>query len=544
MIDIIPEPKEIFFTGCKKIYKKSVNIRAEEKIDNFDLPEYIKIVGADGDLKLKTYKNEKIPSEGYRIKIKDDILVEFSDYRGYQYAIDTVFNLFKKKGDNVIVPEVEIIDWPSFKMRGIIEGFYGEPWSFEDRIDMISFLRRHKMNTYFYAPKDDPYHREKWREPYPPDLLNKLDVLINKCNEKNVDFVFSVSPGNSIKYTDDHDFKLLCEKYDIFANKGVRKFALLLDDIDYELKYEDDIEEFLIPGNAHAFLCNKVFSYLKDKYNDIEFIMCPTEYHQEEDSDYRRSLREKLDKNILVFWTGIGVTAPTITNSDADNISNIYKHELVLWDNYPVNDYSKDNLYLGAVINRSRGLYKHNCRCILSNPMNQAEASKISLITYSYYMWNPEAYNPYIALEKAYKEIGGEGWEYVKFLCENAENPPMWSLETCVSRLIKEYQLTKGNIILEELGEIFESIYELPDNLEKFVDNKRFLQDIRPWYNRIKIDGKIGRIAINVLKCKENIDVLEELLDESRKIENKYLDKIVYDFYVNIIDELGRRKYE
>ena len=45
-------------------------------------------------------------------------------------------------------------------LRGVVEGFYGTPWTFQDRADIIDFCRRNNLNSYVYAPKDDPYHRE------------------------------------------------------------------------------------------------------------------------------------------------------------------------------------------------------------------------------------------------------------------------------------------------------------------------------------------------------------------------------------------------
>ena len=39
--------------------------------------------------------------------------------------------------------------------RGVIEGFYGIPWSFEERMSMIEFLSAIGMNQYVYAPKDE-----------------------------------------------------------------------------------------------------------------------------------------------------------------------------------------------------------------------------------------------------------------------------------------------------------------------------------------------------------------------------------------------------
>ena len=59
-------------------------------------------------------------------------------------------------------------------LRGIVEGFYGKPWTQEQRIDMMAFCEAHRLNAYIYAPKDDPYHREKWREPYPEAQIKKI----------------------------------------------------------------------------------------------------------------------------------------------------------------------------------------------------------------------------------------------------------------------------------------------------------------------------------------------------------------------------------
>src|SRR5688572_16036611 len=55
----------------------------------------------------------------------------------------------------------------TFQRRGIVEGFFGPPWSMQHRAAIFQFGAARGMNTYLYAPKDDPYHREKWQEHYP-----------------------------------------------------------------------------------------------------------------------------------------------------------------------------------------------------------------------------------------------------------------------------------------------------------------------------------------------------------------------------------------
>ena len=62
------------------------------------------------------------------------------------------------------------------EIRGAIEGFYGKPWSMDDRTRHLEFLGRMKANTYVYSPKDDPFARDRWREPYPAATIAALPV--------------------------------------------------------------------------------------------------------------------------------------------------------------------------------------------------------------------------------------------------------------------------------------------------------------------------------------------------------------------------------
>ena len=55
---------------------------------------------------------------------------------------------------------------PTFRTRGVIEGFYGRPYSWDERATLVRFIGARDMNTYVYAPKDDPLHRAQWRDLY------------------------------------------------------------------------------------------------------------------------------------------------------------------------------------------------------------------------------------------------------------------------------------------------------------------------------------------------------------------------------------------
>ena len=165
-------------------------------------------------------------------------------------------------------------------LRGVVEGFYGTPWTFEDRADIIGFCRQNNFNSYVYAPKDDPYHRDKWREPYPADKLAELRQLVAVAKENDVRFVFAVSPGLDLNYKGDkgdEDFNLLIRKLDTMYKIGVRDFAIFFDDL------KDDKGKHHESGKAQAEFLNRVQKNLRERYKDVApLIMVPTEYFYED----------------------------------------------------------------------------------------------------------------------------------------------------------------------------------------------------------------------------------------------------------------------
>ena len=103
---------------------------------------------------------------------------------------------------------MEIKDYPSVRYRGVVEGFYGTPWSHQARLRQLKFYGENKMNTYIYGPKDDPYHSApNWRLPYPEKEAAQLQELVKVANENEVDFVWAIHPGQDIKWNqEDRDY--------------------------------------------------------------------------------------------------------------------------------------------------------------------------------------------------------------------------------------------------------------------------------------------------------------------------------------------------
>ena len=298
-------------------------------------------------------------------------------------------------------------------IRGIVEGFYGTPWTQENRIDMLDFCGRKGFNAYIYAPKDDPYHRAKWREPYPQEKLNELADLIRKAKSDNVKFIFAISPGLDLHYDEDEQNAMI-EKLQAMYELGVRDFAIFFDDIVNK------------DGGAQAQFLNIIQDKFVKTHNDISpLITVPTEYYRLDMVDdtgrkpYTVNFLKTLSPEIIVLYTGEGVVQPELTDEQYKAANDIYERNLGIWWNYPVNDYMEDKLALGAIDNLPR---HSNIPAIFFNPMKYEQLSKIALATGADYANDPQNYNPDISWNQAIEEQFGDLAEDMKLFASYSQH--------------------------------------------------------------------------------------------------------------------------
>ena len=204
-----------------------------------------------------------------------------------------------------------IADFPSFPERGVVEGFYGTPWTHQDRVDILRFEGAHSMNVYYYAPKDDPYHRKLWRDPYPPEAQQQLSELVDAANRNFVDFCFAISPGLTMAYSSEQDFQVLTNKLASVGKLGVSCFALFLDDVPQDLQDPQDQAQFKTLAQAHIYLTNKLYKYLKEQSAANRLTLTPTTYTNEwGNRDYIQELGAGVDPGVSIVWTGPKVFSP------------------------------------------------------------------------------------------------------------------------------------------------------------------------------------------------------------------------------------------
>lgn len=482
----------------------------------------------------------KVGEEGYRLNVTPrSVRIRANQPAGLFNGVQTLRQLLPAKVENDTqqsgswtVPGGQIIDYPELPIRGAIEGFYGPPWSHEDRLRQLEFYGEYKMNSYIYAPKDDPYHREEWREPYPSDDLNKLKDLVKTARRNYVEFTFALSPGQSICYSSDDDFQALINKFESMYDIGIRSFYIAFDDINYtDWECEQDPKRFGTggagAGKAQAHLLNKVQKQFVEAHEDVEPLqMVPTEYHSVSESSYKQALREELDSDVLVQWTGTAVVAEEITQDQAEAAQSVFGHSIFVWDNYPVNDYARDRLFLGPLTGRDPELDDHGLVGLTSNPMNEAEASKIALITVADYMWNSSAYKPVQTWEQALRKFGDNAYEPLRTFAENTRSTPLkgsLSESPELSKLIEEFwtAFEAGDFTSEAdaLSEEFATIEGAPQKLRDQLNNDEFLEEVEPWFKKAELTGAAGQLAVSMVTS-QRTDNGEEVWQTRRDLHD------------------------
>ncbi|MBD0424660.1 beta-N-acetylglucosaminidase domain-containing protein [Streptomyces sp. TRM S81-3] len=489
-------------------------------------------------------------AEGYALRVTAgrqgaQIALAGKDPAGQFYAVQTLRQLFARQGDDGWkVAGVQISDFPSMPLRGTIEGFYGQPWTHAERLDQMDFYGDVKANTYIYAPKDDPYHRGKWREPYPADKLAELGELVRRATANHVRFTFAVSPGESICYSDPADRKALKAKLQALYDLGTRAFSIPLDDISYtRWNCESDRSAFGEPGRGAAARAQV------DLLNDVQrtFIathegaqplqMVPTEYGDLTDTAYKQTLRGTLDPAVEVMWTGTDVVPPKISNEEADKASALFGRKVFVWDNYPVNDFGNTSgrLLLAPYDKREAGLSAH-LSGIVANPMNQPYASKVAVFGTADFTWNDRAYDARTSWPRAMAYLAGGDREAtdallvfgdLEHLAPTFGATPWQPQAPELARRVAEFWTSwdDGNRTgaVRALRAYATAVERAPATIRGGAVETGFTVDADPWLDATELWGRAMVTMLDALAARQGGDkeTADRLLAESNDLQQR-----------------------
>lgn len=518
--------------------------------------QYRILIGEKNDKSVKKYRRQIPPhAEGYYLSVGEkEIVVAGYDERGTYYGVQTLRQLLSAAlsesmsrsasspksasassvspasasvsevalSDSASLPEIIVKDYPAVRYRGVVEGFYGTPWSHEARLRQFRFYGENKMNTYIYGPKNDPYHScPGWRKPYPEKESAQIRELVKVAAENEVNFVWAIHPGQDIKWNDE-DRRLLIAKLESMYNLGVRSFAVFFDDISGEGTDPHRQADLLNYIDRH---------FVKAKPDVTPLVMCPTEYNRSWSNpkgNYLTTLGEKLDPSIQIMWTGDKVVADIKEESMAWINARIRRPAYIWW-NFPVSDYVRDHLLLGPVYGNDTHIASAMSGFV-TNPMEHAEASKIAIYGVADYAWNPGQYDAQQAWEAAIREVlPGAAGELQFFAAHNSDlgiNGHNYRREESVEvkpvadRFLKSY-LTDGTWRTEDYQQLLSltrRMQSASDILLVDTENRPLIEEITPWLLQFKLLGEIGEETLQLAQLISNGSVSESFLSSYRHI--------------------------
>ncbi len=407
-----------------------------------------------------------------------------------------------------MLPLGHVIDWPDLPFRGTVEGYYGAPWSFEARKAQFEFYGRNKMNTYIYAPKDDPYHHGMGcYKPYPADKATQIRALIQHAKANHVRFVWAIHPANTVQWQNDngkHELEGLVRKMEWMYELGVRDFGVLVDDSSGEIgKAERQVQ-----------LCNYLLENFIRKHADVNqtLIMCPTGYNKAwTNARFLSTLGNGLHPSIPIMWTG-NTVVHDITLPGQQWVNQYVKRPTFIWWNWPCNDFKRSRISMG----RTYGLgtepeMKTAMSGFVANPMEHAEASKIGLFGVADYTWNITGFESDTSWREGIRRLYPQCADAMQVFCNHNSyllpnghgyfREEAVELKPAANLLISSLDARQPNAAATSaLKAEFAAMEQAGITIRDAQGMQALQLDIAPWIAQFILTGQAGQAAMQALE--------------------------------------------
>lgn len=554
--EIYPTVQSITYGDKNSTISGKYNIVYESKIDSYTKNKAIEVlsrknvkasIGDDistkkGNLLLGVYSSkEKVDSyitedvsyisekiDSYYLSIKDNnIVILGKDSDSVYYGLSTLDLIFQQTQDEV--RELEIKDYSSSYYRGFIEGYYGIPWTSEERKELMRFGSKFKSNIYIYAPKDDAYHSSCWKDLYAENDLEILKEQIEVGRETKTKLAWALHPFMSNKITADNydaSLQIVEKKFNQLYEAGVRQFVISADDVEVTGGLLED-------GSLHNKLLNDVATFLKAKNDCNDLVFVPSAYcYQAEQrlkvdlNKYYASLMKDLDDSIHIMWTGDDVCS-SMESGRFTEFTNLTNKKPFFWLNWPVNDYSTDHLLMGKgeVLNINYTDDTVPFEGMVTNPMQQAEPSKLSIFAICDYTWNPNKFNVDKSYNDSFKYVEEKEYESLKSISSHLTNANLYEgkyFEEAkdLKELITEYETTND---VTKLVEYFTKFTASIESFKANAKNTKLKDSMLPWIEALEDASNAMINYLTIMKDFDNLsnDQLKTMLDNGNSYEEK-----------------------
>lgn len=282
-------------------------------------------------------------------------------------------------------------------LAGVIEGFYGPPWTRTERLELFDWMVAWGLNIYLYAPKDDLKHRALWREPYAQAEAEAIGELIQACRQRGLSFVYALSPGLDIRFSDEAEQTCLRRRFEQMFGLGCEHFALLFDDIPDRM-HETDRARFGSFASAQCRLANALLDWTRARRPSARFLFCPTAYcgrmarNHLGGADYLATVGQELARDIDILWTGPEIISREITVGHAQELQATLGRKPLIWDNLHANDYDGRRFYCGPYSGRPLEL-RAEVAGLMVNPNCEFPLNFVPLRTFARFVHRGESWD-------------------------------------------------------------------------------------------------------------------------------------------------------
>lgn len=331
---------------------------------------------------------------------------------------------------------------------GLVEGFYGSPWSLEARRRLIRTLGELGLSTYAYAPKSDPYHRARWWEPLPASELRAFATLADEARQAGVRFVYGIAPqrlfggrANLRAHRTSEQAEARIEKLHrrcaSVASLGVRDFMVLF----------DDTWATLLPrfssfdgGLAHGRVARALQDRLSAEYEDVSISIVPAIYSgraselQGGAPAYLRGIAAA--GPFPIAWTGPRIFSPYISSRELEAFRAAASAPIWIWSNAIANDWlplstgealglpGRQRLAFGPTDNLGPGVVTRSAGVLL-NGAREPVVTEVALATLAEQIRAPRASDSASTLRRAIERVYGEATPVILRLFTHVAGHPL-----------------------------------------------------------------------------------------------------------------------
>jgi hyaluronoglucosaminidase len=328
---------------------------------------------------------------------------------------------------------------------GVVEGFYGRPWSRAARARIVEDLAVTGLDTYLWAPKDEPSHRARWAEPLSAAALAEVEHLSGTCRSRGIELVHGIAPvgstGRGFRWLpryriEESAREALRRRVRDVAGAGVRGFAVLFDDTLPTFVPQAASRTL---GEVHGTIARIA---LDAAPAGARALVVPAVYYRRAHAvgpgglAYLRGIASVVGRDIPVAWTGPRIFSPWIAGRDIAELEEATGLSIFVWNNAIANDWlplltgafgarrRMERLSSGPVMNLAPDALAR-ASGVLLNGAREAELTRVALRTFADFLREPSTYDPLASWARAVEDVFEEAAPPVRELLDRVRGHPL-----------------------------------------------------------------------------------------------------------------------